>query len=220
MVSALLLLASCRSDKAKVIPRGELAEIYAEMLVTDQWILSTPNARMMADTSLVYAPILEKYGYDILDYMKSVDVYMDDPERFARILRTTVDILDDRITELEKKKEEMKREAELKKKTERFNPKIKFEEYFPYLLTEKYIHYHDSVTIELDSAKFIYRMRSVEKSDTLYEGVRMIVKSDAVAQKATVEKDSVAVEEKGLKKPVKRLVRPANLKNKRWQQEE
>ena len=51
--------ASCRKDETKVIPRGKLAKIYAEMLVTDQWITTTPGIRMIADTSLVYEPILE-----------------------------------------------------------------------------------------------------------------------------------------------------------------
>lgn len=66
---AVIVFASCGKDEAEVIPRGKLAEIYAEMLVTDQWISSTPGMRMIADTSLVYEPILEKYGYDNLDYL-------------------------------------------------------------------------------------------------------------------------------------------------------
>ena len=57
-----MLSVSCRKDEAEVIPRSKMAEIYAEMLVTDQWITTTPGIRMIADTSLVYEPILEKYG--------------------------------------------------------------------------------------------------------------------------------------------------------------
>jgi hypothetical protein len=77
LVSAfvVLLLAGCNEKDGKVIPRGTLAEIYAEMLVTDQWILDTPGVRMIADTSLVYAPILEKYGYSTEDYIYTVDIY-------------------------------------------------------------------------------------------------------------------------------------------------
>ena len=53
-VAALTLLASCSRDESEVIPRGKLSEIYAEMLMTDQWITSTPGFRHIADTSLVY----------------------------------------------------------------------------------------------------------------------------------------------------------------------
>ena len=78
-VAAVVCLA-CSSDKASVIPRGKLARIYAEMLVTDQWILAEPDFRRVADTTLVYEPILQKYGYDTQDYIKSVGYYMNDPE--------------------------------------------------------------------------------------------------------------------------------------------
>ena len=97
---AALVLVSCGKDEAKVIPRKKMAEIYAEMLMTDQWISNTPGMRMIADTSLVYEPILEKYGYDNLDYIRSVDHYMNDPERFSRILRTSGELLDRRLKEL------------------------------------------------------------------------------------------------------------------------
>ena len=107
---AVLFLASCANDEAKVIPRAKLAEIYAEMLMTDQWISNTPGMRMIADTSLVYEPILEQYGYDHLDYLKSVDHYMNDPERFSRILRTSGELLDKRLAVLmEKKKQKIGR---------------------------------------------------------------------------------------------------------------
>ena len=100
VIAAAVLLSSCNGDEAEVIPRAKLSEIYAEMLMTDQWITSTPGIRHMADTSLVYEPILEKYGYDSEDYRKTVDKYMDDPERFSRILRSTVEIFDERLEEL------------------------------------------------------------------------------------------------------------------------
>mgnify|MGYP003445798638 FL=1 len=59
LTASVLVLSSCGKDEAEVIPRAKLAKIYAEMLVTDQWVTSTPGVRMIADTSLVYEPILE-----------------------------------------------------------------------------------------------------------------------------------------------------------------
>lgn len=172
-----LFLSSCGGDRVKVIPRDELAHIYAEMMMTDQWILNTPDVRLIADTSLVYEPILEKYGYDSDDYRKSVDEYMDDPERFAKILRETGDILELRLKELEVRKEEMERVKELRKAAAKFRPNKDFDKEFPYLRNEPYVHYHDSLSIEMDSLR-IYRMTSVETADTLYEGVRMVIPAE------------------------------------------
>ena len=186
-VSAVLVLflSSCGRGRVRVIPRDELAEIYAEMMMTDQWILNTPNVRLIADTSLVYEPILEKYGYDSDDYRKSIDVYMDDPERFAKILKVTGEILEGRLKGLELKKEEMERLEMLRKEAEKFRPDLDFDEMFPYFKDEPYVHYHDSLAFEMDSITRIYRMSPVELADTVYDGVRMVIRS--------VEPDTLAV---------------------------
>ena len=89
LAAAVLLASSCGGNKARVIPRSKMSKIYAEMFVMDQWVQNKPGLRMIADTSLVYEPILEKYGYDSEDYQYTVEYYMADPERFSRILRTT-----------------------------------------------------------------------------------------------------------------------------------
>lgn len=187
-VLACVILCSCDKDEAKVIPRGKMARIYAEMLMTDQWITSTPGVRMIADTSLVYEPILEKYGYDSDDYRKSVDVYMDDPERFARILRTTGEILQDRITELEKQQLILDLKASL--------PKLKYDidwdEFFPYIFSEPYVHNYDSISFEPDSVMWIYRLKSIERSDTVYDCLRMIILDSISVKDSLPVEDSLA----------------------------
>ena len=190
------IFSSCSRNDAEVIPRGKLARIYAEMLVTDQWISSTPGVRMIADTSLVYEPILEKYGYTTEDYMLSVDEYMRDPERFSRILRSSSEILEKRIKELEKIQKDIERKAALPKIKADFKP----EEFFPYMFDEPYVHYYDSVTFEPDSAAWIYRLIPVERADTIYDRLRMIVldsipELDTLAMKDSLLllKDSVPV---------------------------
>ena len=155
--SVIVLLPSCRKDDVEVIPRTELSRIYAEMLLTDQWILNTPNVRNIADTSLVYEPILEKYGYDPDDYRKSIDVYMDDPERFAKIFRETSELLSARLDELHAEKERLKRLEELKKEAEKFRPDTKWE-----MAEESY----DSLTVEMDSSTWIYRFVRIARTDT------------------------------------------------------
>ncbi len=105
VVLTLSLLLSCGKEEGKVIPKNKLSEIYAEMFVLDQWVGTQRDLRRVADTSMVYAPILEKYGYDYDDYLVSVDYYMKDPERYSRILRTTTEILNRRLSSLKAQKD-------------------------------------------------------------------------------------------------------------------
>ena len=196
-LTAVFLLASCGGEKQKVIPRGKLAQIYAEMLMTDQWIMSNPGNRHAADTSLVYEPILEKYGYTSADYRKSVDAYMDDPERFSRILRTTSELLDKRLVKLQEIKEEMDRQEALKKLRESMKIEVEIDmgEFFPYLREEPYVHYYDSLSVEPDSALMVYRMKNIVRSDTLYEGVGIIVRDTLAVTDTVTVKDTLNTEQ-------------------------
>lgn len=173
---AVVSFSSCNIGGEKVIPRAKLSRIYAEMLMTDQWIQSTPGVRLIADTSLVYAPILESYGYTTEDYMRSVDVYMDDPERFSRILRQTSGILDKRMKELRKLQGEME-EARLAAiiKTD-----FRAEDLFPYLGTEPYVHYYDSIAFVPDSVTLMYMLVPIERADTIYDQLRMVIRTDTL----------------------------------------
>ena len=182
LLAAVVMAVSC-SERAKVIPRGKMAAIYAEMLMTDQWINSRPDVRRIADTSLVYEPILQKYGYDHKDYLKTVDEYMNDPERFARILRASGDIIEERLTDLRWELEQRNRLEALRKRIEAMTIKSDFkaEEFFPYLFDEAYVHYYDSLVIEIDSVIQHYRFKDMPTTDTLYEGVRMISPLDSLA---------------------------------------
>ena len=200
---AVVVFASCSSkDEAEVIPRDTMADIYVEMLMMDQWITTIPGMRIIADTSLVYEPILEKHGYDKLDYIHSVDVYMDDPERFSRILRTSIDKLDKRIADLQKKLKEQQLEEEAARKIERFKQDYSFKEYFPYLDDEPYVHYYDSLTFEVDSLR-TYRLVPIETKDTLYDKLRMVVKSDTLVVEEVQDVQEV---EKLVVKDVKKIV--------------
>ena len=206
VIMALMVFASCgKKDEAEIIPRNQLAKIYAEMLVTDQWIMDTPGVRSIADTSLVYSPILEKYGYDADDYVRTVDKYMDDPERFSRIFRSTGEILDRQLARLKKKqKEEQERKArdkEIEKLIKAVRSDVDFGEFFPYLGDEPYVHYYDSLAIETDSLQMIYRLVSVERADTLYDRLRMIVPADSVKTDTLVTDDVPAPAAKVLKDP-------------------
>ena len=195
------IITSCAKEDTRVIPRKKMARIYAEMLVTDQWITSTPGLRMVADTSLVYEPILEKYGYDSDDYRKSIDVYMDDPERFARILRTAGEILQERINELEKQQKILDMKALLPV----LEYDIDWNEFFPYIYEEPYVHNYDSITFEPDSVLWIYRLKSIERSDTIYDRLRMIIRDTLSVQDPIAVSDSLEVTESILPKKINLL---------------
>ncbi|MBE6239418.1 MAG: DUF4296 domain-containing protein [Bacteroidales bacterium] len=174
-IFVLALLPSCRKGEAELIPRSDLSRIYAEMLLTDQWIIHTPNVRNIADTSLVYEPILERYGYDSDDYRKSVDVYMDDPERFARIFRETAEILTERMDELKEEKERLEHLEMLRKKAEQYRPHVNWELTDPHKGDTTAVSLPDSLAIAMDSTSGIYRISYVPLKDTVYHGVRMIL---------------------------------------------
>lgn len=97
LLTCLLLVFSCGGQDGKVIPKKKMAEIYADMFVADQWIEENYRAVRVADTTMVYEAIFEKYGYNSEDYRASVDYYIQDPDRYARILRQTVLVLEDRM---------------------------------------------------------------------------------------------------------------------------
>lgn len=84
----------------RVIPRNKMARIYAEMLLTDQWINDNWVQNRSADTSFVYRPILRRYGYDEKDWRKSVSKYIKDPDRYSRILKKSAAMLEAREKEL------------------------------------------------------------------------------------------------------------------------
>lgn len=202
LASCVCIFASCGRDDAEVIPRDTLAKIYADMFVTDQWVTTAPGIRQIADTSLVYEPILEKYGYTSADYRRSVDVYMDDPERFARILRTTAEILDKRLDKLKQLQTSLKTEKELAAERaallESVRSDFRPEEFFPYMFDEPYVHYYDSVAFEPDSALQIYRLTPIERADTIYDRLQMIIRDSLatgdsiVVAEAPIAADSVS----------------------------
>ena len=99
-----LVLAVCLfscSRGGKVIPADRLARIYEEMFITDQWVRVHGNEYRKADTSLVYEPILQRYGYTPEDYRVSVEHYLSEPGEYADIFDAVKERLQRRIDALE-----------------------------------------------------------------------------------------------------------------------
>ena len=178
----LVLVPSCRKDSAKVIPRSKLAKIYAEMLVTDQWIISTPKIRNIADTSLVYDPILEKYGYTPEDYQQSVMYYLNDTERFSRILRTSGELLDKELKVMRKQQAKILRIKALMASLT-IPELVLFQKDFP---DKDNYNWSDSLKVRWDSLGNMWVTVREPRIDTVYEGVRLVVPVDT-AEVAVVD---------------------------------
>ena len=181
-----LSLASC-GKKERVIPREKMAEIYAEMYVLDQWLDDNRSLRREADTSLVYAPVLDKYGYTYDDYLNSVDVYMKDPTRYSRILRRTSEILGSRLTEL---KAEKKAQEDALKESRRLDSLRNLIHLNVDSLMNTMVRTapSDSLVTAFDSLGFV-DFRFVQTSDTTYDGPAMVIRRDSLA----VAADSLTV---------------------------
>ena len=176
LASVFVLVPSCKKDGPRVIPRSKLAKIYAEMLVTDQWIITTPKVRNIADTSLVYDPILEKYGYTPDDYQRSIMYYLNDPERFSRILRTSAQLLEDEITVMRKEQARILRYKSLMQSLT-IPELVLFQEQVP---DKENYNWSDSLKVKWDSLSNIWLTVREPRVDTVYEGVRLIVPADTV----------------------------------------
>ncbi len=103
----LMCFGSCR--KGRVIPKKDFAAIYADMFLADQWLADNSYARRTADTTRFYDVIFEKHGYTFADYDASVNYYLDDPSRYAKILDQTEKILNQKLKSLKLKDEELER---------------------------------------------------------------------------------------------------------------
>jgi hypothetical protein len=166
----LLSLNSCKEDG--VIDEDDMAQIYAEMLLTDQWINTTPGVRLVAYTSLVYEPILKKYGYTSADYRKSVDYYLNDPKTYADIMKKTVKILDRRLAQLNKRKVELEEARAREQYVKNITRDLKISDSWNALnnIVGEPFGPDDSLAVEWDTIAYCFSLKRVPKvvvTDTL-----------------------------------------------------
>ena len=84
-ILALALWVSCNGGP-RCIPRDKMVGIYCELFLQDQAIHLNRSISDRADTVLVYEGIFRKHGYNTDDYLYSVEYYLRDPERMAKIM--------------------------------------------------------------------------------------------------------------------------------------
>lgn len=196
-----LSLNSCGKDG--VIEEEDMSQIYAEMLITDQWINTTPGVRMIADTSLVYEPILKKYGYTSEDYRRSVEYYLNDPEVYAEIMNETVKILGRRLADLNRRKLAMEAEKDRVNFVKGMSRQVKLPQSWLSirLADENMVRCDDSLAVEWDSLWFCFNMSRVQRkavADTLTVSDTLTVCDTLAVTDSLPAVDSLA----GFKKPV------------------
>lgn len=198
MCIILALSVSC-SDKARVIPRQTMSEIYAEMFIADQWVSSDYKLRRMADTTLIYGGIFDKYGYTVSDYRYSLKHYMEDPDRYARILKQSTLIIEGRIRDLKKEKERLQAIYDSKEATDRFIPERIF---FLSGLANRDLLTVDSLSFYIDSTGGQFCFDVQKGYDTLFAGPRLVVLKDTVkVADMAVKEDTLSAGEGAGKKP-------------------
>ena len=100
LLMLLLVFAGCRKGP-KIIPQKDFGELYAELLLADQWVRLNPSEKRTADTTLVYAEILQKHGYTDEQVVASMKYYLRDPLRYKRAMDVAVAKLEKHHNEVE-----------------------------------------------------------------------------------------------------------------------
>jgi len=176
LLLALVALSSC-NEGPKVIPESKLSRIYADLYMADYWLeIHEAELGSMQDTSLVYEPIFEKYGYTSDDFRASITHYLTDTDRYARILKHTTLILEARLTDL---KAEKARQEAIKEKSKDFSVyndrKICF---LSGLYNEDIFNQGDTLMFFVDTTGAQWNFDPQKGADTAYYGPEMIIRED------------------------------------------
>ncbi|HIZ87063.1 MAG TPA: DUF4296 domain-containing protein [Candidatus Coprenecus pullistercoris] len=98
-ILSLMALPSC-DRRDGIIPKDVMSEIYYDIYMTDEAIKTRYIFRKMADTMMLYEPIFNKYGYTTEDYNRSVEYYLERPDKFEDVFQATKTMLEMRKSEL------------------------------------------------------------------------------------------------------------------------
>jgi hypothetical protein len=222
LLTTVILLAFSCGKKQRIIPKKELAQIYAEMFLADQWVHDHQNFRRTADTTYIYPVIFEKYGYTIEDYQASIDYYISDPEDLVKVMDRTKMILNARAGELRIKKDIQMREEEKRFKRKRFRKE--YQMFYDKIRSLDSLNRGDSLMIYyMDSTvmHFLYNPETI--LDSIYKGPELLFPRDSaeLAQErrdsiaradSIVRADSIRLEQLVKNRPYARRLKEANLK--------
>lgn len=105
IVCLVALAVSCHRGPER-ISRGDMEEIMMQVLLQDQYVKQHSENRRQYDTVLVYEGIFEQFGYDTDDFLASLNYYLGDPSRMAKIMESVENRLERKLPEIEKELDE------------------------------------------------------------------------------------------------------------------
>ena len=88
---AVSLVQGCREEG--IIGEKDMALLISEMYLVDQFLEVNPSLKLQADSMLVYPVIMEKHGFTVEMYEKSMNYYMQEGESYNNILKDAKDLL-------------------------------------------------------------------------------------------------------------------------------
>lgn len=87
VVLAVVLAGICAcGHRGRVIPENKMVRIYHDIFLADQWVRDHPDARVAADTTLLFDPIFRRYGCSFEDYDRTVQYYLDHSDLYFKLL--------------------------------------------------------------------------------------------------------------------------------------
>lgn len=184
-----VVLSACVRE-ARVISVRKMERIYREMFLADQWLADNPDRRVAADTTWFYEPVFEKYGFTLKDYQKSVDFYLNDPERYAEMVGRVMDGLLREQRLLAGKIASRDRVLFVADSIARARGRIPERNFHSLLDVFSGSFVMDSIRFEKDSLG-VYRLVPVVK-DTMFLGPELIIRDTASAPKDSVAEVAAA----------------------------
>ena len=127
MLLTLLLLAGAAacSRKPKILRQDAFGDLYADMLLADEWVKLHPEMRRDADTMLVYAEAFKRHGVSPEDVRASLEYYLQDPLRYSRAMAVTLKSLEQHAKVI---RDEIERTTDIRVFQQRFRKGAKLEE--------------------------------------------------------------------------------------------
>ena len=177
LAAALMAAVVSCSDGPKVIPVRKMEKIYREMFLADQWIGDFGEKKPKADTTWFYEPIFEKYGYDVEDYRKSVDYYLNDPKRYAEMMERVVKSMEDESAGIQKA---VDRQVKLRHRADSIASALKVFAPEGFTLYEDIFYVNsmtDRVDFRLNPNGVYFPVPVIE--DTVFHGPELIIRDSA-----------------------------------------
>lgn len=100
IIFVVLVATSCSRN---VIDADDMPNILADIYLADRAVLTNPSLIQKADSSLIYEPILNKYGYTTEDFLHTIDYYLPRPTKLRSFFIKAKDILTQREAVVSKK---------------------------------------------------------------------------------------------------------------------